>query len=350
MVVIVLINQEMNQMTIKRFHADGYNMVFDTVTGNMMRWGNTLEEDPVMSPIGPEIADIEITSICEGPNGVPCKFCYKGNSRKGENMSLETFKDIFHKLPPSVTQIAFGVDSNGTSNSDMFKIMDYCREHEVVPNVTVANITPVMAYRLANTCGAVAVSRYENKGWCYDSVQYLTSMGLKQVNIHAMVCEENFWMLMETINDYHNDIRLKGMKAIVFLSLKQKARGEKFTRLSQDKFDFLVNYAMQKNVPIGFDSCSAPKFAKAVNYDKKLLPMIEPCESTCFSMYINQNGEYFPCSFTEKDRWPKGIDVTAEGFDFMRDVWHGEKTIEFRNKLLASQDDNGMRHCPLYKI
>jgi len=337
-------------MTVKRFKADGYNMVFDTETGNMMRWGNTFEEDPAMSPLGPEIADIEITSICEGPAGVPCKFCYKGNTRKGENMSIDTFKKIFNKLPETVTQIAFGVDAQGTSNPDMFKIMDYCRENDVVPNVTVANITPVMARRLASTCGAVAVSRYADKNWCYDSVQYLTSMGLKQVNIHAMVCEENFDMLIETINDYHDDIRLKDLKAIVFLSLKQKARGEKFTRLSQEKFKYLVQYALKRNVPIGFDSCSAPKFAASVDYNKQMLPMIEPCESTCFSMYINQKGEYFPCSFTEKDRWPKGIDTTADDFDFMRDVWYGKKTEEFRSKLLGSQDKNGMRHCPLYEI
>jgi len=335
---------------IKRFKAEGYNMVFDTKTGNMMRWGNTKEEDPQMSPIGPEIADIEITSICEGPAGVPCKFCYKGNSRKGENMSINTFKDIFHKLPETVTQIAFGVDARGTSNPDMFKIMDYCREHGVVPNVTVANIDPIMANRLANTCGAVAVSRYENKDWCYDSVQYLTDMGLKQINIHAMVSEETYDMLLETIDDYHNDIRLKDLKAIVFLSLKQKSRGEKYHRLSQDKFNSLVQYALDKEVPIGFDSCSAPKFAKAVDYNKRMMPMIEPCESTCFSMYINQEGEYFPCSFTEKDRWPNGIDMTVEGFDFMKDVWYGEKTIEFRDKLLGSQDENNMRHCPLYEI
>lgn len=254
------------------------------------------------------------------------------------------------KMKSGPVQVAFGVDATGTSNPDMFKIMDYCRQHDVVPNVTVANITPMMAYRLANTCGAVAVSRYENKDWCYDSVQYLTSMGLKQVNIHAMVCEENYQMLLETINDYHSDIRLKDLKAIVFLSLKQKARGEKFTRLSQEKFNYLVHYALKRNVPIGFDSCSAPKFATAVNYNEKMLPMIESCESTCFSMYINQKGEYFPCSFTEKDRWPVGIDVTAEKFDFMRDVWYGKKTVEFRNKLLNSQNDKGMRHCPLYEI
>lgn len=85
-------------MTIKRFHTDGYNMVFDTSNGNMMRWGNTVDEDPSMSPLGPEIADIEITSICEGPDGIPCKFCYKGNSRKGENMNFETFQKVFNNI------------------------------------------------------------------------------------------------------------------------------------------------------------------------------------------------------------------------------------------------------------
>ena len=335
---------------IKRFKADGNNMVFNSENGDMMRWGNTYDEDPSYSPLGPEIADIEITSICEGPEGVPCSFCYKGNTRKGSNMTLDTFKIIFEKIPKTVTQIAFGVDATGTSNPEMFKIMNYCKDNNVVPNITIANISPIMAYKLANTCGAVAVSRYDNKDLCYDSVRALCDMGLEQVNIHALVSEETEAMIVETINDYHSDIRLSNLKAIVFLSLKQKSRGEKYNRLSQEKFNKIVKLALEKNVPIGFDSCSAPKFAKAIDYNEKIMPMVESCESTCFSMYINKDGEYFPCSFTEKDRWPNGIDIKKDDFDFMKDIWYSERTIGFRKKLLSSQDKNGMRHCPLYNI
>ena len=102
-----------------------------------------------MSVFGPEIADIEISTICHGipPVGmdkpVPCKFCYKSNSGRGENMSLDTFKQIFHKFPRSLTQIAFGI-GDIDSNPDLWNIMRYCRDNNyqfIVPNVTVNGYT-----------------------------------------------------------------------------------------------------------------------------------------------------------------------------------------------------------------
>lgn len=343
----------MSKSKVKRFSAPGYNMVFNPKNGQMMRWGDTLKDDPLMSPLGPEIADIELTTVCEGPDGVPCSFCYKGNSKKGEHMDLDLFKRVFANLPNTVTQIAFGVDAKGTSNPDMLPIMDYCREQDVVPNVTIANIDDDMADSLARVCGAVAVSRYENKDWCYDSVKLLTDRGMDQVNIHAMISEETYEQVLTTIHDAMTDPRLEKLRAIVLLSLKQKSRGEKFTRLSQEKFNTLVSFAMNNGVSIGFDSCSAPKFANAISDHPKrdqIMPLVEPCESTCFSLYINQRGEYYPCSFTETDRWEKGLDMTVDGFDFMRDIWHHSKTEEFRAKLLGSSEPNGIRHCPLYEI
>ena len=64
---------------------------------------------------------------------------------------------------PFVTQIAFGVDAQCTSNPYTFEIMKYAREKGIVPNVTVADISDNTADFLATTCGAVAVSRYANK-------------------------------------------------------------------------------------------------------------------------------------------------------------------------------------------
>ena len=90
--------------------GDGYNYNFDKKTGFFQRWGNTPEEDPTHSPIGPEIADIEISTVCNGVDGIgPCKFCYKSNTGRGDNMTFETFEKLFAKLKPTVMQIAFGI-------------------------------------------------------------------------------------------------------------------------------------------------------------------------------------------------------------------------------------------------
>jgi hypothetical protein len=90
--------------------SENYNFVFHKEDGFFARWGKTQEDDGLLELGLPEIADIEIAEVCEGVPGIgPCAFCYKSNvGFRGTNMSLETFKTIFDKLPPTVTQIAFG--------------------------------------------------------------------------------------------------------------------------------------------------------------------------------------------------------------------------------------------------
>lgn len=343
---------------MKTVNLPDYHSVFNPETGFFARWGETMDEDPVMSPIGPEIADIEITTICNGPDGVVCKFCYKSNNPKGRNMSLETFKKVFSNLPRSLTQIALGSDATLLANPDTWNIMQHCRDNDVVPNITVANVDVITSYKLASLCGAVAVSRYDNKDWCYDSVQRLTSVGMNQVNIHQLLSEETFDEVVETIHDIKTDVRLKDLNAIVFLSLKQKGRGTKYSRLSQDKFDYIIGLSKALGIPFGFDSCSANKFLVSIKDDKKFKELsmaTEPCESTCFSLYVNVDGEYFPCSFTEGGTWDNagdwehGIDMT-KNINFMGDLWQHEKTKKFRNALLTNLDGCGTRSCPLYKI
>ena len=93
----------------KRLVSLDYNFLFRKSDGYFQRWGATKEDDGDLDIGLPEIADIEISTVCSGINGVPCKFCYKENTAKGENMSLELFKKVFAKLPRTVTQIAFGI-------------------------------------------------------------------------------------------------------------------------------------------------------------------------------------------------------------------------------------------------
>lgn len=342
-------------MGMKQFKSENYNYLFNTKNGDFARWGKTLDDDPDYSPFGPEIADIEITTVCEGPAGVPCKFCYKGNTKRGINMSFETFKSVFDKLPKTVTQIAFGADATLEANPDIWKIMHYCRKNGVVPNITVANIDNDTAKRLVKYTGAVAVSRYENSDWCYDSVKRLIDAGHKQVNIHQLLSEETFNEAMDTIRDITFDTRLKGLKAVVFLSLKPKKRGEKFTRLSQDKFNTIVEMSETHNIAYGFDSCGSNKFVNGQEDKEKYINSVESCESSCFSMYVDVHGKYFPCSFTpgiENEKvgnWFNGIPI-IESNDFIKDVWNNTLVKQFRSQLINNKDENGLRKCPLYWI
>jgi len=335
----------------KKVRTPSYNYNYDTENGNFARWGTSVVDDPLYAPIGPEILDMEISTSCSGVGNTPCKHCYKANTHHGENMSFETFKTIFEKMP-SITQIAFGIgDVDG--NPDLFRIFDFCRIHHVAPNVTIngARLTNDIATALSICCGAVAVSRYENKNYCYDAIKQLTDLGMKQINIHMMVSEETYDMCMETLQDSLTDPRLEKLNAIVMLLYKPKGRGVgQYTNIKLNRFKELVEYGMSNGISIGFDSCGAPLFIECIkdrdDYEQ-LLQTVECCESSLFSAYINVKGEYFPCSFMEGEPgWEKGIDVVACE-DFLNDVWYDERVKAFR-KSLTSQGVN--RKCPHFDL
>jgi len=356
-------------MTKKVVMSPEYNYIFDKETGFFARWGKTKEDDPKMSVFGPEIADIEISTVCNGigtsmATRKPCPWCYKSNTGCGNNMSLETFKKVFHKLPKNLTQIAFGIgDIDG--NPDLWDIMDYCRNNDsntVVPNITVngMGIDGETARRLASVCGAVSVSRYHYPSVCYDAISKLSNAGLRQVNIHQLLAAETYDSCFELLDDIQNDERLAGLNAVVFLMLKPKGDRNKYTSIgSRAEFSKLIKAAQDMGVAVGMDSCTAPFMLQhAMHHDQEdVIPSIEPCESTLFSVYINTDAEMFPCSFTEgTEGWEKGISV-VDAEDFIKDVWFHPRTLAWRESLLNSSTGcNGCkvrghcRSCPAYDI
>jgi len=333
--------------------SSDYNFNFDKQTGYFERWGITKEDDPQLCEYGPEILDIEITTICNGvkqPNGKesPCLFCYKNNTSIGKNMSFKTFKCIIDKFPKTLTQIAFGADSHATSNPDLWKMMEYSRSIGVIPNITVADISEETADKLSQYCGAVAISRYTNKDLCYDSVKRLTDRGMDQINIHMLVSSETEDMVWETLQDRLIDPRLEKLNAIVLLSLKKKGRGHSYNILPVIKFNAIINFALNNNIKIGFDSCSCQKFLNGIqsrdNYEL-LNTFCEPCESSLMSFFVDVNGYGFPCSFTQGNtEWTDGINM-VDCTNFIKDVWFHKKIHTFRQSLL-----NNNRNCIIYNI
>lgn len=343
----------------KLFRSDNYNFDFTKDTGKFTRWGKTKEDNPVYSPYGPEILDIEVSTICNGIEGRPCSHCYKSNTGKGENMSLDTFTKILDKMPETLTQVAFGI-GDLSANPDLFNMFAYCRNNahnQVVPNLTIngAGLTTVEAEKLSCMCGAVAVSRYpENVDVCYDAVEKLTNARLGQTNIHALLSKETFMDCMKAIEDAQTDPRLKKLNAVVFLALKPKGKRNKYRKVTYELFKLLFEYAKAAGVRVGFDSCSAPFFLKAEEDSSSFeesKELAECCESDLFSSYINVHGRYFHCSFTEgEDTW-EGIDV-LEVNDFLLDVWFSDEATKFRGNLVDQEHSiaDDCRLCPIFDL
>lgn len=272
--------------------------------------------------------------------GILVHNCYKGNTPVGTNMDFDTFKQVFHNLPPTVTQIAYGIgDIDG--NPDMKRIFEYTRANGVVPNVTINGwgLTDEWAAWLAKTCGAVAVSLYD-RDITYDAIERLSNNGLKQINIHYMISKETLGNLEKLMHDLtrNKDPRLAGLNAIVLLSLKKKGRGVPYTSLSQEAFNSICDAFRFEKIPFGFDSCSAGKvmkWAKERGYWNEYKDMIEPCESTIYSSYINERGNFFPCSFMEGEPgWETGLHVPAAK-NFLTDIWQHPKTKSFRERVIS---------------
>lgn len=346
---VSLISDYTGKVLGKILRSPEYNYNFDYATGVMQVWGKTKEDEPGVAP-APDILDLECTTICK--HG--CKFCYKSNTSFGKNMTFETFKSIFDVLPKTLTQIAFGADYDLLSNPDLWKMMEYARTNKVVPNITLGYCDDATADKLAAYCGACAVSRYEDKDKCYDSIKRLTDRGMSQVNIHYMISEETYEGAIETIQDAATDPRLAKLNAIVLLSLKQKGRGTGFHPLSDEKFKQLVDLAVSKNVGLGMDSCSSLKTIRALG--KEVERYVFPCEATLESSYINVDGNYAPCSFCEGsvEDWMQGLSVLEckNSQEFIDKIWNNPKTQAFREKLQATAACNecNCRTCPIFSV
>jgi radical SAM protein with 4Fe4S-binding SPASM domain len=339
----------------KLVRSPHYNYNFNMETGEFARWGSSLEDDPEWAP-KPEILDVEITSKCNGPSGKLCPFCYKSNNPDGHNMSLEEFKKIIDMMP-WLTQIALGADAQGSTNPDMIAMMQYARSKNIIPNLTIADVSPRKAKELAEVAGAVAVSAYQHVGFkvAYRSIANLKDAGVKQINIHYMISEETIAGAYDLIEDLKHSNLMEYVNAIVFLSLKQKGKGVDSGYVSQAEYKDLVTYCLDNEVRFGFDSCSAPTFLDSVKDHpmyEKFYEMAEPCESTLFSSYINEKGVFYPCSFTElwaEGGWEEGLDVLAST-DFIKDIWNHPKTKQFRKSLIGNKDSNGCRSCPAFAV
>jgi MoaA/NifB/PqqE/SkfB family radical SAM enzyme len=333
---------------LKRLVSESYNYTFNLDNGHFMRWGAEIEDDPEWSPFGPEILDLEIsTGECLGR----CPFCYKENGvprSPTKHMTLETFKGILDRMPPTLTQIALGL-TDVRGNPDLFNMIREADRRGIKCNYTThgLDMDDDAANLTAELCGAVAVS-IVNKDKSYDTVQKLTDLGMTQVNIHFMLSSERIDKAMELVREIKTDPRLAKLNAVVFLQYKPKGGNtDKFTTPSFEDFSTLIRYCDNAGVSYGFDSCTAPMYMKVIKgqpNEELLEQYVEPCESGLFSAYINVDGEFFACSFCENEHgWKTGMNVFD--YDNFEDLWRSPRLDKWRKTLLDNE-----RACPMYSL
>lgn len=360
--------------TCKQARSVSYNYNFSKLTGEFARWGREQQDDPPYCEVGPELLDIELSLVADeedlfdlpeeykqvvhyGGCSGNCQFCYKGNTGYGNsaitiNMPISVLERILQIVPPTLTQIAYGI-TDIDAHPQLWEIFHLTHQYGFVPNITVNGfrVQEEQATKLAKLCGAVSVSVVkERKSIGYRAIQRLRKAGLKQTNVHFLLSNETYDDAFDIINDLTT--LDGGINAIVFLQYKNKINNNNFTPvISPAKYLRLVEHCEKNGVAYGFDSCSAFTFLKAIKLcdidnenRQRLEQMVESCESTLFSLYINCFDEVFPCSFLEGEKdWQTGIRLLD--YKNFSEIWNHPRLTEFRRHNLACKANE---KCPCH--
>ncbi len=279
-----------------RRHNHDYNFVANPYTGLTARWGKTLDDDPFFAP-WPELADISISNHCTAE----CDFCYRESSPNHEFMSLKDYgfilSELSHKKWGTIFQVALG-GGEPLEHPNFFEIVDATVHSGVVPNFTTngKNITPGIAKRLMGKVGAVAISVSDFQKFPYKTVKYLADVGVT-TNIHFLLRKRSLQQAIEFLDGQYDDT-LAGINAVIFLTYKAAGRAPRHDCLCwNEELSAFVRAidANRSTVRVGFDACFVPVLLHSTRVDMRL---IDVCECGFFSIYIDENLNVKPCSFT----------------------------------------------------
>jgi len=164
----------------------------------------------------------------------------------------------------------------------------------------------------------------------------------------------NQWVLPQNAEGLAEMADMPWINAVVLLALKPvgRAADNDLTPVTYPEFKEIVEYAAALKIPLGFDSCTAPKFMQYVNESDmsqrekdRYATVCEPCEAAALSAYFNVFGDFYPCSFMEGvGDWETGLPV-LNCDDFLSDVCFHKRVVRWRDNLLSRG-----RTCPQYNI
>lgn len=314
-----------------------YHFLADPQTGLTMRWGKTLEENPIWAPV-PELADISISNHCSKG----CSYCYRRSTRNNEFMSLDQYclvlDSINHPQYGNVFQVAIG-GGEPLEHPEFLEIIDATIQRKIVPNFTTNGIFLIdeICSALRGKVGAVALSVNKIKELQREKVQMLCKYKIR-TNIHYVLSAQNISEAIDIVSGkYTKD--LEGINAIIFLTYKPAGRATKEYVLEPSEelhhFIQLVCAYTRKDLKIGFDACFIPNLLHA-NF--KYHELVDMCEAGFFSVYIDHNMNVSPCSFSMgKDAY------NLNEYDFY-DIWNN-KFETYRN---AQQNHCVQTNCPIH--
>ena len=345
----------------KRFKATfndshTYHCFFSKANGLNIRFGKTVDEDPNVCELGPEIADIEVvTGSCPKVSSENCSWCYKNNtSAPGKAMTLSEFQKVVGSFPKNLSQIALGI-TGVKSNPDLEAMLRWLKSEGIIGNLTLtgADLDDHMAEVLAENCGACAVSCYDKaKELCYSTIKKLHDTAKDKlhrdmhINMHIVIADFSIGHVMDVLNDI-KDGKVPGLRSVVMLHAKPVGRAANLDcSLSKANLKKVIEFCLGNSISFGFDSCNG------ANVEEVLVEMgradlcssIEPCESGRMSIYVNVSGKITPCSFVEHVFESEAIDLLKDDVA-VEQIWLKDRMLNsFRSCSKCS------RSCPIYSL
>ncbi|MCP4398623.1 MAG: radical SAM protein [bacterium] len=313
-------------MKVRR-HSQFYNFIGDTETGMTCRWGKMFEDDPPYAP-WPELADISISNHCT--NG--CDFCYRDSQNNHSFMSVEEYAYLLrclqHPTWGNVFQVALG-GGEPLEHPDLLKIIDMTCGTGIIPNFTTngRHLTSEMAASLVGKVGAVAVSVAHLDELPRTNLNILLETGLR-TNIHFLLSRKSLTHAIDILQGNYNE-RLKGVNGLIFLTHKPAGRAISSDCLAwNDELEEFISLidANRCAARIGFDACFVPLLLHLTHTN---VWFIDPCECAYFSVYIDENLNVKPCSFSNDDTF--SCNLREHSFS---DIW--ENVFEAYRKPLTN--------------
>ena len=341
------------------FPEDGYFSMYERKTGLFVRMPFKGHKDPLWSPHGPEIADVEITTVCSTGN---CGMCYMDSTAQGNHMTMEDLDLLIGQLKETPCHAVAMGGGNPNEHPQFVEILKKFSDANITPSYTTNghNITPEILEATKEYCGAVAVSwpwwekRHKNfnrnlivnnerKRTAHQALNMFLEAGI-QTNIHFVLGDKSIDKAIEFLKTEPAVLNLKRLNAMVFLLHKPvgRAKPEDNLRIDDPRVDEFLEVAglnSQKNGEkikpkwgIGFDSCSVPLLVDRTDTD---LDYTETCESARFSIFITRDLKTMPCSFLKASKNPPDLHKTR-----LSTVWREDELFtNHRNSMIKTDSE-----------
>jgi radical SAM protein with 4Fe4S-binding SPASM domain len=324
---------------LKTYDHGDYIVKFDPTNGYFERhdmWitagrsQGKYEQRPEWSPNGPELADIHITKYCP----LNCSYCYRDSDpSKKQHMSVSDFSDVIDALLPWVCQVAIGGGSP-QHHPEFIELLRIAHDKGVVPSWTTngVDLTPEIIEASKKYCGAVAVSMHPQIN-PFPAIMKMLKGGVPTA-IHVVLTHEAIDKWTEQLRMAREGKGILGgmlpLYSCIFLMHKPIGRGswEQHPTFIQ-KMNFVAALRTYKGpIALGVDSCAAPSLISSSPIADLPVENLGPCDSGCFSVFVDEELLVSPCSFNKDDVF------SLEDFSF-QEIWK-DKLMPYRNKVLDS--------------